>query len=44
MLLTMEKGIEGGIGHFFVDLQNLKTNTRKIMIKLRNRYILSIGM
>ena len=47
MLLIVEKGIRGGIyyyAHMHIYMQNLITNTKKIMIKIKNRHILNIGM
>ena len=44
MLLIVEKGISRGICHSIYDMQKLKTNTWKIMIKVKNFHILNIGM
>ena len=43
MLLMVEKGITEGICHS-IDMQKLITDTRKIMIKVKNRHIFNIGM
>ena len=44
MLLMVEKGISRGICHTIYDMQKLKTNTWKILIKVKNFHILNIGM
>ena len=44
MLLMVEKGSEEEYVTLFIDMQKLVTNTGKIMIKIKNRHILNIGM
>ena len=44
MLLVVEKGIKGGLVTLFMDIQKLITNTRKIVIKIKNRHIFNTAM
>ena len=44
MLLVVEKGIKGGLVTLFMDIQKLITNTRKIVIKIKNGHIFNTAM
>ena len=44
MLLMVENILEEEYATLFIDMQKLIKNLRKIMIKIKNRYILNIGM
>ena len=44
MSLMLEKGITEGICPLFIDTQKQITNIWEIMIKIKNRHILNIGM
>ena len=41
---SVEKGTRGRIYHLFIDMQKLITNTRKIMIQIKNCQIFNTGM
>ena len=43
MLLMVEKGIRRGVCHSIIDMRKLITNTWKIMIKIKNGHIFSLG-
>ena len=43
MFLMVGKGVRGGIYHS-IDMQKLKTNTWKIMVKIKNPHIFSTRM
>ena len=44
LLLMVEKVLEEECVTLFTDMQKLITNTWKIMMKIKNRHILNIGM
>ena len=44
MLLMVEKGIRGELRHAIHGYEKLITNIWKIMIKIKNRHFLNIGM
>ena len=43
-LLILEKGLEKENFTLFINMETLITNTWKIMIKIKSRHILNIGM
>ena len=44
MLLMVEKVLEEEYVTLLIDMQNLLTNTRKIMIKIKKNHIFNVGM